>query len=85
MDGPYHFAVTAAGTAKWRVACFEHRDGSNASNAVADWATTPNEFTESAIAAGRAVLGHRDARGWWNDDTDQLRTALTALDPNAAS
>ena len=85
MDGPYHFTVTAAVPGEWRVACFEHREGSNASNAAAEWATTQGEFVESAIGAARSILGHCDARGWWDADTDRLRTALTAADPNAAS
>jgi len=85
MDGPYHFAVTAANPDEWRVVCFERREGPTASNAVAEWTTTPSEFIESAIAAGRQILGHCDARGWWDADTDRLRRALTVLDLNAAS
>ncbi len=85
MDGPYHFAVTAANRGDWRVACFERREGPTASNAVVEWTTTPSEFMESAIDAGRRILGHCDARGWWDADTDRLRAALTVLDLNAAS
>jgi hypothetical protein len=85
MDGPYHFTVTAALGDDWRVACFEHREGPTASNAVAEWKTSPREFIDSAIAAGRRILGHCDARGWWDDDTDRLRTALTGWDLDAAS
>jgi len=85
MDGPYHFAVTTGIRGDWRVACFERREGPTASNAVAEWITTPHAFIESAVAAGRRILGHCDTRGWWDADTDRLRAALTVLDLDAAS
>jgi len=84
MDGPYHFTVTGGTRGDWTIACFERREGPKASNAIAEWTTTPNEFIGSAVVAGRHILGHCDARGWWGADTDDLRAALTALDPDGA-
>jgi hypothetical protein len=85
MDGPYHFTITGATRNDWTVACFEHREGPKASNAIAEWTTSPSEFIGSAVVAGRRILGHCDARGWWDTDTDTLRAALTNMDLDAAS
>ena len=79
MDGPYHFTISAAGAERWRIACFEDRDAAvRVGHAVIGLETTPALFLESAVTAGRAVLGYCDARGWWTDDTERLRSALEA-------
>ena len=85
MDGPYRFTVSAANTGHWRVACFEAREAPSVTNAVAEWITAADAFFESAVSAGKTVLGYCDTRGWWNDDTDLLRQALSFTDPDRAS
>jgi hypothetical protein len=85
MDGPYHFTVAAATAGEWQVACFERRDGPSAANAVTEWATTPSVFLESALAAGRGILGYCDAREWWGAETDRLRDVIANADPGAAN
>ena len=85
MDGPYRFTVIASAADNWRVACFEARDTLGAANAVTEWRTTPDAFLDSAVTAARALLGYCDARQWWSDDTEQLRTALGFRDPDRAS
>ena len=85
MDGPYRFTVIASAADNWRVACFEARDTLGAANAVTEWRTTPDAFLDSAVTAARALLGYCDARQWWSDDTEQLRTALGFRDPERAS
>ena len=83
IDGPYHFTVGAAAPEEWRVACFEHREGPSAANAVAEWRTTPSVFLGSALVAARGILGYCDKRQWWNPDTDRLRTVIATADPSA--
>jgi hypothetical protein len=85
MDGPYHFTASAAGPDAWRVACFESRDGPSVLNAIAEFTTDPVTFLDSAVAAARGILGYCDVRGWWNADTDRLRSALSFVDPKGAS
>ena len=85
MDGPYRFVVSAVGTGIWSVACFETREMPSVANAVHEWITSADTFLESAVAAGRAMLGHCDAREWWNDDTTRLREALAFTDPERPS
>jgi hypothetical protein len=85
MDGPYHFTVSTGNGGAWRVACFERRDSPSAANAVLEWHTTPEVLLESAVSAARALLGYCDARQWWNDDTERLRTTLAFADPERAS
>lgn len=85
MDGPYRFTVSAADAGSWRVACFEAREVPSVANAVAEWRAAADVFFESAVAAGRTMLGYCDTRGWWNDDTDRLRESLAFNDPDRAS
>ena len=85
MDGPYRFTVSTADAGSWRVACFETREVPSVTNAVAEWHTAADAFLESAVSAGKTMLGYCDARGWWNDDTDRLREALAFMDPDRAS
>ena len=85
MDGPYHFTVAGGALGEWRVACFEWREGPSAANAVAEWHTTPNVFLESALAAGRGILGYCDTREWWGAEADRLREVIANADPGAAS
>jgi hypothetical protein len=85
MDGPYRFTVSTADAATWRVACFETRETPSVANAVAEWFTGSAALLESAVSAGKTMLGYCDARGWWNDDTDRLREALGFTDPDRAS
>jgi hypothetical protein len=77
MEGPYHFVATRKGSHGWSIACFERRDADvRVGNAVLELDATPEEFLGSAIATAKALLGHCDARGWWNDDTERLRKAV---------
>ncbi len=85
MDGPYHFTVSSGDTGDWRVACFESREAPSVTNAVAEWSTTADALLESAVSAGMSTLGHCDTRGWWNDETDRLRQALSFADPERAN
>ena len=85
MEGPYRFTVATSDSQLWRVACFETREAPSSSNAVIEWFTTPDVFLDSAFFASRALLGYCDARQWWNDDTEWLRTALAFADPERAS
>ena len=85
MDGPYHFTVSAIDSETWRVACFETREAPSVTNAVAEWTTEAEALIESAVLAGREMLGYCDTRGWWNADTDRLREALAFTDPDRAS
>jgi hypothetical protein len=85
MDGPYHFTVTGGSPGEWRIACFERREGTGAANAVTEMSTEPSVFVESALAAGRGILGYCDAREWWGAETDSLREVIAHADPGAAS
>ena len=84
MEGPYRFVVSAAGAGIRSVACFETRETPSVANAVTEWHTSADMFLESAVAAGRAMLGYCDAREWWDDDTTRLREALAFTDPEGA-
>jgi hypothetical protein len=85
MDGPYHFTVTGGAGGDWRIACFERREETGAANAVTEWSTTPKVFLESALAAGRGILGYCDTREWWGAEADRLREVIASADPGAAS
>jgi len=85
MDGPYRFTVSSVHAGTWRVACFEIRETPSVANAVAEWSTDADALMESAVSAGKTMLGYCDTRGWWNNDTDRLRQALAFTDPDRAS
>lgn len=86
IDGPYHFGATAVDSERWVVTCFEDREAAvRIGRAVLELETTPAVFLGSALAAARAVLGHCDTRGWWNDDTERLRLAVEAGIPQNMS
>ena len=85
MDGPYRFTVSAVYAGTWRVACFEIRETPSVANAVAEWTTDADALVDSAVSAGKMMLGHCDTRGWWDIDTDRLRQALAFTDPDRAS
>jgi hypothetical protein len=85
MDGPYHFTISVTVPGEWRIACFERREGPSVANASIEWRGRPDDLLESAVAAGRAVLGYCDKREWWGADTDRLREALASGDSDAAS
>jgi hypothetical protein len=85
MDGPYHFTASAAGPDAWRVACFESRERPSVSNAIAELTVNPVTFLASAVAAARGILGYCDVRGWWDADSDRLRSALSSVDPDGTT
>ena len=86
IDGPYHFGATAVDSERWVVTCFEDRDAAvRIGRAVLELRTTPAVFLGSALAVARTVLGHCDSRGWWNDDTERLRTAVEVGLPQSVS
>lgn len=85
MDGAYRFVVSRATVSGWQVTCFEGREQPSVANAVAEWVTDSEAFFASALTAARSVLGYCDSRGWWDDDTDRLRAAMTFADPAATS
>lgn len=84
-DGAYRFVVSRGTPTEWRVTCFEGREQPSAANAVAEWVTDAKAFFTSGLVAARSVLGYCDSRGWWDDDTDRLREAVTLADPQAAT
>lgn len=75
MDGPYHFVVRVEQPGAWTIRCIEERTRGSHSLGP-EWRTEPGFFLNSLADAGRAVLAHCDARGWWSDDTERLRRAL---------
>lgn len=86
IDGPYHFGVTAIDNERWWVTCFEDRDAEvRIGRAVLELETTSAAFLGSALVAAKAILGHCDIRGWWNDDTERLRLAVEAGFPRPGS
>lgn len=75
LDGPYSFTVAVGQRGAWRIGCSEDRIAGR-SEPGPQWVTDQSSFLRSLYRAGRNVLAHCDARGWWNVETEALRRRM---------